>query len=251
MTNLPKKSLLVFLGALSILIFACTPKTSSTITKTKDAATEKITQVKEVQKPKIETPTIGATAPIPIDPSVRIGTLENGLKYYIKKNSKPENLAELRVAVRAGSMQEDDDQLGLAHFVEHMAFNGSEHFAKNELVDYLESVGTRFGADLNAYTSFDETVYMLQAKTDDPEKLSKALLILEDWSGGVSFDDEEIDKEKGVVISEWRTRLSASQRMQKVYFPIMYKNSRYATRLPIGSPEIIENAPHETVKRFY
>ena len=251
MTNLPKMRLLFFLGVLSFLIFSCTPKTTEHITKTKDAATEKISQTKEVQKPKTPSTSIGATAPIPIDPSVRIGTLDNGLKYYIKKNTKPENLAELRMAVNAGSMQEDDDQLGIAHFVEHMCFNGSEHFAKNELVDYLESVGTRFGADLNAYTSFDETVYMLQAKTDDQEKLMKGLLILQDWAGGVTFDPEEIDKERGVVISEWRTRLSANQRMQKVYFPIMYKNSRYAKRLPIGSPEIIENAPYNTVKRFY
>ena len=148
-------------------------------------------------------------------------------------------------------MQEDDDQLGLAHFVEHMAFNGSKNFKKNELVDYLESVGTRFGPDLNAYTSFDETVYMLQVRTDDQEKMLKGLLVLEDWAGGLDFDNEEIDKERGVVISEWRSRLSPDQRMQQKYFPIKYKNSRYATRLPIGSPDIINNADYAVVKRFY
>ena len=158
---------------------------------------------------------------IPIDPEVRIGVLPNGMKYYIKKNEKPENRAELRLAVDAGSMQEDDDQLGLAHFVEHMAFNGTRNFEKNELVDYLESIGTRFGPDLNAYTSFDETVYMLQARTDSIELLQKAFLILEDWAGGISFDPEETDKGRGVVISEWSTGLSARQRMLRNYFPII------------------------------
>jgi len=132
-----------------------------------------------------------------------------------------------------------------------MAFNGSTNFKKNELVDYLESVGAKFGPDLNAYTSFDETVYMLQIRTDDQEQMLKGLLVLEDWAGGVAFDEEEIDKERGVVESEWRTRLSPDQRMQQKYFPVMYKDSRYAERLPIGDPDIINNASYETVKRFY
>ena len=229
---------------------ACTPKTSDTISKTPEA-TPPPTEKTVTPPPPAPSTNIGATAPIPVDPSVRMGTLENGLKYYIQKNEKPENRAELRLAVHAGSMQEDDDQRGLAHFVEHMAFNGSENFEKNELVDYLESVGTKFGPDLNAYTSFDETVYMLQARTDDMEQLKKGLLVLEDWAGAVSFDDEEIDKERGVVESEWRSRLSAGQRMQKEYFPVLYKNSRYAERLPIGDPDIINGASYETVKRFY
>jgi zinc protease len=188
---------------------------------------------------------------IPVDPEVRIGVLSNGMQYYIRRNVKPENRAELRLAVAAGSVQEDEDQLGVAHFVEHMAFNGSTNFTKNELVDYLESVGTRFGPDLNAYTSFDETVYMLQVRTDDHEQFRKGMLVLHDWAGGIAFEDDEIDKERGVVISEWRTRLSAEQRMQQEYFPKLYYNSRYATRLPIGEPEIIEHASYETVKRFY
>ncbi|MCR9290799.1 MAG: insulinase family protein [Bacteroidetes bacterium] len=188
---------------------------------------------------------------IPLDPTVKIGQLPNGLRYYIQKNNQPENRAELRIGLRAGAMQEDEDQLGLAHFVEHMCFNGSQNFKKNELIDYLESVGTKFGPDLNAYTSFDETVYMLQARTDDEEQLAKGLLILQDWAGGVSFESEEIDKERGVVMSEWRSRLSPEQRMQQIYFPIMYQDSRYAERLPIGKPEIIENANHEAVRRFY
>ena len=192
-----------------------------------------------------------STSQLPVDPDVRIGTLDNGIRYYIRKNQKPENRAELRLAVRAGAMQEDEDQLGLAHFVEHMAFNGSQHFKKNELIDYLETIGTKFGPDLNAYTSFDETVYMLQARTDSAELLQKGLLILEDWASGIAFEHEEIDKERGVVISEWRTSLSPDQRIFNKTLPIMYQGSRYAKRLPIGDPEIIKNADYETVKRFY
>ncbi len=202
-------------------------------------------------KPETEINTPDLTANIPIDERVRMGSLSNGLKYYIQQNAKPEKRAELRLAVAAGSMQEDEDQLGLAHFVEHMAFNGSTNFKKNELVDYLESVGAKFGPDLNAYTSFDETVYMLQIRTDDQEQMLKGLLVLEDWAGGIAFDEEEIDKERGVVESEWRTRLSPDQRMQQKYFPVMYKDSRYAERLPIGDLDIINNASYETVKRFY
>ncbi len=188
---------------------------------------------------------------IPIDPTIRIGKLENGVTYYIQKNKKPEHRAELRMAVKAGSMQEDDDQLGLAHFVEHMAFNGTAHFSKNELVNYLESIGTRFGPDLNAYTSFDETVYMLQVRTDDQDMFNKGMLILRDWADGIAFDDAEIDKERGVVISEWRTRLSAEQRMQQEYLPIIYYKSRYADRLPIGDPLIVQNAAYDVARRFY
>lgn len=188
---------------------------------------------------------------LPLRPDVRMGQLPNGLRYYVAFNAKPEDRAELYLAVNAGSVQEDEDQLGVAHFVEHMAFNGTTHFEKNELVDYLELTGTRFGADLNAYTSFDETVYTLHARTDSLELLEKGLLILEDWAHGVTFEEEEIDKERGVVISEWRTRLSAEQRMQQEYFPVMYQGSRYAERLPIGEPEIIENVDPERIRQFY
>lgn len=195
--------------------------------------------------------TILVAQPLPLDERVRIGTLDNGMTYYIQHNTKPQDRAEIRLAVKAGSILEDEDQLGLAHFVEHMAFNGSEHFEKNELVQYLEKTGTKFGPDLNAYTSFDETVYMLQVRTDDPEILSNGLLIFRDWAGGLLFDHEEIDKERGVVMSEWRTRLSPEQRMAQEYYPVMYYDSRYAQRLPIGEPEIIEHAPYEAFKRFY
>lgn len=194
---------------------------------------------------------IDLNAPIPIDSSVRIGMLPNGMRYYIRENKKPENRAELRLAVNAGSLQESDNQLGVAHFVEHMAFNGTKNFPKQDLVNYLESTGTRFGADLNAYTSFAETVYMLQARTDSLALLQQGLLILEDWAHAVTFDETEIEKERGVVLSEWRSRLSPEQRMQQQYYPVLYKDSRYAKRLPIGDPDIIENIDPQLIKQFY
>ncbi len=189
--------------------------------------------------------------PLPIHPDVKIGQLDNGLTYYIQTNRKPEQRVELRLGIKAGSLQEQDHQRGLAHFVEHMAFNGTTHFEKNELIDYLESTGMQFGPDLNAYTSFEETVYMLQARTDSAKFLDKALLILEDWAAGLSFEPEEVEKERGVVISEWRSRLSPGQRLRQKYLPVIYKNSRYAQRLPIGDPEIIEHAPLEAITSFY
>ena len=188
---------------------------------------------------------------IPIDERVRMGELDNGMRYYIQHHEKPENRAEIRLAVKTGSVMEDDDQKGLAHFVEHMAFNGTKNFEKNELVDYLETTGARFGPDLNAYTTFDETVYMLQVRTDDEDILSKGLLIFEDWAGGLMFDGEEIDKERGVIKSEWRSSLSPDQRMQNKYFPVLYQGSQYADRLPIGDVDIIENAPYDVLRRFY
>jgi zinc protease len=189
--------------------------------------------------------------PLPIDPAIRQGVLDNGLRYFLRKNERPEKRAELRLVLRAGALQEDEDQLGIAHFLEHMAFNGSVHFSKNELIDYLESTGARFGPDLNAYTSFGETVYLLQARTDSLSLLETGLLILEDWAAGLRFDEEEIDKERGVVIAEWRTRLSPEQRLQQKIFPIQYAGSRYADRLPIGDPAIIDTADYETIRRYY
>jgi zinc protease len=188
---------------------------------------------------------------IPRDSSILYGTLPNGIVYYIRYNPKPEKRAELRLVVNAGSVLEDEDQQGLAHFVEHMAFNGTEHFEKQELIDYLESIGMRFGPDLNAYTSFDETVYMLQVPTDSVEMVEKGFQILEDWAHGLRFDPDEIDKERGVIIEEWRLGRGAEARMRDKQFPILFQGSRYAERLPIGKKEIVENAPHETLTRFY
>ena len=189
--------------------------------------------------------------PIPPDPAVVVGTLDNGLSYFIQENDQPENRAELRLIVNAGSILEDDDQLGLAHFVEHMAFNGTRNFEKQELVDYLESIGMQFGPDVNAYTSFDETVYMLQVPMDDPEVVATGFQILEDWAHAQLFDPEEVDKERGVVIEEWRGRRGAAARMQDEQFPIMFEGSLYAERLPIGKPEVLESAPPELLRRFY
>ncbi len=191
------------------------------------------------------------TQQMPVDPQITIGKFPNGLRYYIRANKKPEKRAELRLVVKAGSILEDDDQLGLAHFVEHMAFNGTKNFPKHELVAFIESLGMRFGADLNAYTSFDETVYMLQVPTDKPEAMDRAFQVLEDWAHNVSFDPAEIEKERGVVVEEWRGRRGAGARTTEKLFPIMFKGSRYANRLPIGTPEIIQNAKPERLKQFY
>jgi len=191
------------------------------------------------------------TGQIPIDPLVTTGQFENGLRYYIRENKRPEQRAELRLVVNVGSINEEDDQLGLAHFVEHMAFNGTKHFPKQETVAFLESIGMRFGPSVNAFTSFDETVYMLQVPTDKPEVLEKAFLILGDWAQNLSFDPAEIDKERGVILEEWRLRRGASARMQDKQFPILLKGSRYAERLPIGTADIIQNFKHERLKQFF
>nr|WKN36807.1 insulinase family protein [Tunicatimonas sp. TK19036] len=193
---------------------------------------------------------LSLTNPIPMTDKVIKGKLDNGLTYYIRQNSKPENRVELRLAVNAGSLLEEDSQLGLAHFLEHMAFNGTENFEKNELVSVLQSAGVRFGAHLNAYTSFDETVYMLRLPTADTT-MDKGLQILEDWAGGLTLDEEEIDKERGVVIEEWRIGQGAQQRMRDEYFPKLLYGSRYAERLPIGTKEILESFDYATLKQFY
>ena len=188
---------------------------------------------------------------LPTDPAVTIDSLPNGLRYYFRVNRRPEHRAELRLVVNAGSILEDPDQRGLAHFVEHMAFNGTAHFAKQELVDYIESIGMRFGADLNAGTSFDETVYQLQVPTDSAHIVRKAFQILEDWAHAVSFDTAEIRKERGVVLEEWRLGRGAEQRMLDKELPVIFRGSRYAERLPIGTPECIRQCPPEAIRRFY
>jgi zinc protease len=189
--------------------------------------------------------------PIPTDSDLTVGTLENGLRYYIRVNEKPKKRAWLQLIVNAGSVLEGDDQQGLAHFVEHMGFNGTEHFPGNELVDYLETVGVSFGFDANASTGFDETVYRLTVPTDSTEVVERAFQILEDWAHLVSFDPEEIEKERGVIVEEWRRHLGAGERMLNKQLPIVFKDSRYAKRLPIGKKEIIETFDHETLRRFY
>ncbi|MFY0591479.1 M16 family metallopeptidase [Roseivirga sp.] len=188
---------------------------------------------------------------LPIDTSVKIGKLSNGFTYYLKENALPEKRVEFRLAIKAGSILEDDDQQGLAHFTEHMLFNGTKNFQKNELIDFLQKMGLEFGGDLNAYTSFDETVYFLPIPTEDEGNLDKALTVLSDWAYQATFDNEEIDKERGVVMEEWRLRLGASERMRQQVWPITLAGSRYAERLPIGKPEVLENFKYEAAKRFY
>ncbi|HOX81426.1 MAG TPA: insulinase family protein [Chryseolinea sp.] len=188
---------------------------------------------------------------LPIDPNVKIGKLANGLTYYIRKNAKPEKKVELRLVVNAGSVLEDADQQGLAHFTEHMAFNGTKNFKKNELVDFLQTIGVEFGADLNAYTSFDETVYILPIPTEKPENVEKGFLVLEDWASTVAFENEEIDKERGVVLEEMRLGKGAQDRMNKIILPKLLAGSNYANRLPIGKEDILKNFKYDVIKRFY
>ena len=200
---------------------------------------------------KEEPPEINIDDVIPIDPMIRKGVLDNGLTYYVKYNGVPENRCELRLAVNAGSILENDDQQGLAHFVEHMAFNGTKNFEKHELVNYLESIGMRFGPEINAYTSFDETVYMLQLATDSMDVLKTGFQVLNDWAHLVSFDSVEIDKERGVVIEEWRLGQGADNRMRDNQLPILFKGSKYANRLPIGQKAVLDTFKHETLISFY
>ena len=188
---------------------------------------------------------------LPVDPKVKIGKLSNGLTYYIRQNKKPENKVELRLAVNAGSILEDNDQQGLAHFTEHMAFNGSKHFKKNELVSFLQNIGVEFGADLNAYTGFDETVYILPIPLSDTSNFRKGLTVLQDWASGLSFDNKEIDDERGVVLEESRLGKGADDRMFRKIYPIQYAGSKYADRLPIGKDSILKHASYDVVKRFY
>jgi zinc protease len=195
--------------------------------------------------------TVDPAQKLPTDPDVTVGTFPNGLRYYIRRNALPEKRAELRLAVNVGSLVEDDDQQGLAHFVEHMAFNGTKNFPKSDIVKFMESIGMQFGPSVNAFTSFDETVYMLQIPTDKPEVIDRSLLVLEDWAHNVSFDAAEIDKERGVIVEEWRLRRGAAARMQDQQFPVLLKGSRYADRLPIGKPDILQNFKHDRLRQFY
>src|SRR5712691_11401498 len=195
--------------------------------------------------------TVNLQDTIPFDAAVRTATLPNGLTYFVRQNARPAKRVSFRLAVKAGSLFEADDQLGLAHLIEHMAFNGSAHFKPGELVSYFESIGARLGPHVNAYTSFDETVYMLDVPSDKPEVVEKAVTALADFAGGLSLTKEEVDKERGVVIEEWRGGLGAGSRIRDKQLPVLFHDSRYAERLPIGKPEIIRNAPVARLRAFY
>ena len=205
--------------------------------------------------PRTASPEDARTAPLdqlaPISPALRIGEFANGLRYFILENQEPENRAELRLVVNVGSILEDDDQLGLAHFLEHMAFNGTENFEKQELIGFMESIGMRLGPGVNASTSFDETNYQLELPTDNAEYMATAFQILEDWAHGLTLDPEEIDMERGVVIEEWRLGRGAASRLRDLQFPVIFNGSRYAERLPIGTLESLETFDHEALRRFY
>src|SRR3954466_13141532 len=192
-----------------------------------------------------------AATPLPFDPAVTIGTLSNGMRYYIRENKKPEKRAELRLVVNAGSVLEDADQRGLAHMVEHMAFRGTKKFAGNQISSYLESIGMRYGPDINAFTSFDETVYEITIPTDTAAIVDKGFQILSEWAHDVSFDPSQIEKERPVVIEEWRLGQGAENRMQNKWFPVLFDGSMYGERVPIGLKSVLETYTPATLRRFY
>ena len=190
--------------------------------------------------------------PIPVDPDVRIGKLDNGLTYYIRKNNLPENRADFYIAQKVGSIQEEQNQLGLAHFLEHMCFNGTTHFPGDALKQYLERIGVKFGENLNAYTSIEETVYNISnVPVTTPGAIDSCLLILHDWSNDLTLDPKEIDKERGVINEEWRTRMSAGQRMLEKALPVLFKGTKYATCFPIGTMDVVMNFPYQTLRDYY
>ncbi len=197
-------------------------------------------------------PSVDLTERLPLDPAIRTGKLDNGLTYYIRQNAEPAKRAELWLAVNAGSVMEDDNQKGLAHFLEHMLFKGTQRFPSQALLDFLQSIGMKFGPDINAYTSFDETVYTLQIPTEKETDFSKAFDVLQDWAGAATLSPQDFDKERGVIVEEWRLRdKTASGRMQEKIVPMLLGDSQYAQRLPIGDMEIVRNAPVDALRSFY
>ncbi len=203
------------------------------------------------EKPEVKPPVAPSDPALPLWSDVKRGTLPNGLTYYILPNKKPDKRALMWLAVNSGSVQEDDDQRGLAHFVEHMSFNGTKRFPKDAIVKYIEQIGMRFGADLNAYTSWDETVYQLEVPTDDPQFMAKGFDVLRDWAGDDSFEPVEVDKERGVVLEEWRLGLGANKRLFDKHVKVLFKGSRYADRLTIGLSDTLKTAPRDTLYRYY
>lgn len=195
-------------------------------------------------------PNFKLSDPLPNDPKVTKGVMENGMTYYVRANETPKNRADLYLVVRAGSVDEDDNQQGLAHLAEHLAFNGTKNFPKHELINYLESIGMEFGPEINAYTSFDETVYMIKVPLDSVQYINKGLLVLSDWASQVTDSDEEIEKERGVVHEEWRGGRGADDRMMQKWLPVFLHNSKYANRLPIGKMEVIDHAAPELLRKY-
>ncbi len=205
-------------------------------------------QVATVQQPDYN----NMSTPLPIDPKVKIGTLDNGLKYYIKHNTKPTGRVHMRLVINAGSINETDAQSGMAHFTEHMLFNGTKNFPKNELLNFLQKTGMKFGADVNAGTTFDQTYYDLQLATDDKNIVKQGIQVLEDWAHAATLNDQDIEEERGVIIEEWRLGLGAEDRMQKKYMPILFNGSLHAERLPIGrDDEQLRTFKPSELQKFY
>ena len=253
------KLLVGLLLMIALLTSACegmapTPQSSA---ETMDSNTEQAeAPAEETEQAQVyldvDSETWDMSAPIALDPSIRKAQLENGLTYYIRHNTEPANRATLMLVINAGSVQEDEDQLGLAHFVEHMMFNGTERFPKQALIDYFETVGMSFGPDVNAYTSFDETVYFLEFPTDDEEIIETTFQVAEDWASRATISDEEVEGERGVILEEERLRdQNASGRLNKQLFPLLLGESRYTDRMPIGDMDIVQNTPGETLRSFY
>ncbi|AYL94357.1 M16 family metallopeptidase [Mucilaginibacter celer] len=188
---------------------------------------------------------------LPQDPAILKGQLKNGFTYIIRKNTVPKKKLTVYLVIKAGSVLENDNQRGLAHFMEHMSFNGTKHFPANSLVEFLQKAGVRFGADLNAYTSFDETVYQLPIAADDVTLVDQALQVIRDWAQDATLDQAELDKERGVVLEEERMRSGIQSRMSERLMPIIYNRSKYASRLPIGVDSVLKNFDRETILSFY
>ena len=246
--------------------FTPTASPQATATTTTAPVTPTQTSVPEptsTSVPAVHTPTATpesnpAVAPVTeadsllvFDPLVVRGTLTNGLTYYVRRNEEPRNRGQLSLVVKAGSVLEEEGQRGLAHFVEHMVFNGTERFAKQQIVEYLESIGSTFGGDLNAQTGYDYTTYWLEIPTDDPEIIETAFQILSDWAYAVTFQHDEVELERSVILEEWRGRQGFNSRLQDNLYPLLYGSSRYAERPPIGLPDVIETAPVDRLKEFY
>ena len=210
-----------------------------------------VATARQASAPAASARTASLAQAVPVDPQITVGRFPNGLRYYVRVNHKPEHRAELRLVVNAGSVLEDDNQRGLAHFVEHMAFNGTTHYPKQQIIAFMQAIGMQFGPSINAFTSFDETVYQLTIPTDRPDIMDRALLVLEDWAHNVLFDPAMIDKERGVITEEWRRGRGAAARMSDKQLPVLLAGSRYADRVPIGSMDVIQNFNPALLKKFY
>lgn len=243
---------LVYVLLLSLLS-ACSGKKEKTQAKPTSPGNVQATAIDagmEVALPLVDLPSSPDSA-LPLDSKITSGTLENGLTYYILPNTLPEKRAEFWMSINAGSFQEDEDQRGLAHFLEHMAFNGTKSFPKNELIAKLESLGVDFGAHLNAATSFDETVYKLRLPTDQESSVDLGLQILAEWISGITLDADEFEKERGVILAEKRSGDGPQARLMESLIADALEGTRYAKRLPIGVPEVLKKAPLAAIQRFY